>query len=625
MMSLSIGPKPPASELNVLPAKAPSSQSTDMHITPPQSLTMLNGPGPTGHHLSMRFADVLSEMHAQLADDDLEDLDLTSWGDVAECVKSSELRHHLKLFAEAMARFEAHGANRHESECSYTYARKWGHLLDAVRADGGVGMREFQSIRWGHQFPLLHADKEAAKQRKNAESKNTEAGARTCDFGASVEDSCEPDKTALNPILLGELKLTSSLGVALSGSVLFQVQSEMFHVRATNASHAGDLAQPILSHFMSTKAFLLQLMLPCQDDDVLAHMYPSNKSPSDFKGMLIPITLVALERFPTEAEWMAIAASMLQLQLQMARQLLANDVDGVGNGQLHPDKRLRGLVLQQPEELQRNLWVYRPRLSLGEVEEAMTGFSDTTCVKVFDYYHSSPQAWYSDLQVPKVDQENRRQAPDETLLAVLNSCLPMPWDMQVVRGGPDCAILIYPFLPGDHTPKSWRQMLEVLEQMKAVHVAGYAHGDILAQNIVFGELPNEPSAVIDLDLARRVDGQGDAPLYVLGYNRDRHSLFRHPQAQAGLPMSRNHDCYSLARLIDAWFQAPVAQRSPEGASVGGPASDSEEEDSEIRSFVRDLEVLSYLTDDFMARAPTTAQLKLGAKLSVGWTGSPKRV
>jgi serine/threonine protein kinase len=75
-------------------------------------------------------------------------------------------------------------------------------------------------------------------------------------------------------------------------------------------------------------------------------------------------------------------------------------------------------------------------------------------------------------------------------------------------------ILSVPYHPGRHYATSLAEYVPLVEKLKALHEAGYVHGDIRCFNIVFSE---EDSHFIDFDLGGKTDDNGDGPPYPLGY------------------------------------------------------------------------------------------------------------
>jgi serine/threonine protein kinase len=212
-------------------------------------------------------------------------------------------------------------------------------------------------------------------------------------------------------------------------------------------------------------------------------------------------------------------------------------------------------------------------------------------VKLFDYSLRT-KVWYNCLSTSLeeaqkiVKADERRKAPDLILQRLINEHQGEACQIRVERASPECAILIYPYIPGTHTPQqvdAWQQMLSMLKLLGTVHQAGYLHGDILPQNLLFAPTSDALSTIIDWDMAGL---EHETPEYLDGYNRVNFDKIRHPAAEKGNVMKRAHDCYSMAQLIDLWFET---------GSVG--------------SFADKLRKAESLDATLLATAPAEAALK----------------
>lgn len=576
----------------------------------------------------MEFATILTTSHAHFSSEQSQDkpIDLSSLGfplDLAAHVHSSLLLDALDVFAAQMNAFVVHGdldqslkpaLKAHEPHWSAFLGHAWNIFaattVKTAELKGSDGKSKLitplHGILLTHQLPF---------------------GAKTsCDLGASlsVTDGVWDKRSgnvAANPIRLVEVKKKASLADMLTNVVHFQAQSEMEHCRGITASLVKDLRQPFLMETISAEAFCLQLMLPCQKQDLLAKLYPprpvgkssqsrsksrgsksSLEGSSDRPGMFVPITLVALSKEElTATAWKSIALAMLATQLRLTLALLTDAP--LGTGQECPDPITKGMGLAEPEKP--TLLHFSPDTrdddgaGVGDVVSSHVG------VKRFDYYHRSDDSWYNSLSEGVVPHEQRRQPPDDTLLRILNAHdKSLPFPMRRLHGGPNCAILVYPFVEGKHHPRDWGQMRDILDLMAKVHAAGYVHADVLPQNLVFATHPKQRSHPIDWDMARlEVPSRGDPPRYVQGYNAKDFEWIRHPDAREGQPMLRKHDCYSLAALIKLWFV---------------PSSKSRAEDLEALSSADRVtpELIQQLGDDW--------SLSVNADPNTQHTGSPQR-
>lgn len=105
----------------------------------------------------------------------------------------------------------------------------------------------------------------------------------------------------------------------------------------------------------------------------------------------------------------------------------------------------------------------------------------------------------------------------------------------------------YPFIPGHHYPTHLQQFAGVTGMLYKLHEEGYVHGDVRPKNIVFTD---KDSFLIDFDLARK---QGE--VYPVGFRHFRD--IRHPHARENRTMEKEHDRYSLQRIMEKFFPTPV--------------------------------------------------------------------
>ena len=111
-------------------------------------------------------------------------------------------------------------------------------------------------------------------------------------------------------------------------------------------------------------------------------------------------------------------------------------------------------------------------------------------------------------------------------------------------------MLKYKFIHGNHEPIRIGDFRGALASLQKVHSSGYIHGDIRIENIVFG---HGTSYLIDFDLARK---QEDSPCYPKGYN---FYSIRHISAKAGLQMDKEHDIFSMKKVMAEKFPAVEEQ------------------------------------------------------------------
>ena len=101
--------------------------------------------------------------------------------------------------------------------------------------------------------------------------------------------------------------------------------------------------------------------------------------------------------------------------------------------------------------------------------------------------------------------------------------------------------LKYQYLEGDHKPTALKQFAGVIKALHKVHEEGYVHGDIRCENMIFSKT-SDASYLIDFDLARP-ERHG---FYPDGYN---HLSMRHVDACASQPMKKEHDRFSLWKIM----------------------------------------------------------------------------
>ena len=111
-------------------------------------------------------------------------------------------------------------------------------------------------------------------------------------------------------------------------------------------------------------------------------------------------------------------------------------------------------------------------------------------------------------------------------------------------------MLKYKFISGSHAPIKIGDFRGALVCLQKVHSSGYIHGDIRIENIVFG---NGTSYLIDFDLARK---QEDSPCYPRKYN---YFSIRHASAKASMPMDKEHDIFSMKKVMAEKFPAEEQQ------------------------------------------------------------------
>ncbi len=142
------------------------------------------------------------------------------------------------------------------------------------------------------------------------------------------------------------------------------------------------------------------------------------------------------------------------------------------------------------------------------------------------------------------DKSKRRHNND--LLSKLSNdgCLPRH-DLQPLSNDERFSILSRPFIEGSHIPNHLSDFVGAVTCLKKVHDLGYIHADVRLSNIIFAD---GTSHLIDFDLAVLAAAQ---QTYPCGYR----SMFneRHRFAKDGCLVKKEHDIYSMQKIIREWF------------------------------------------------------------------------
>ena len=153
----------------------------------------------------------------------------------------------------------------------------------------------------------------------------------------------------------------------------------------------------------------------------------------------------------------------------------------------------------------------------------------------------------SDVMTPLmlIKDADKRQPPPADLLKKLGS--PYSDDWIVTRGPFGTSVLRYPFIEGTSYSPTIKGWLMILRQIRMMHEIDFVHGDLLPRNVLFDH--DGQGYVIDFDLTRK----GDKSRYVDGYNYEDFQEFRHTEAKASEPMSKDHDLHSLRKMSLYFF------------------------------------------------------------------------
>eukprot|EP00045_Choanoeca_perplexa_P013521 m.153895 g.153895 ORF g.153895 m.153895 type:complete len:747 (+) comp16376_c2_seq12:89-2329(+) len=543
-----------------VPSVSPSTQKVDAGVTPGAKHGALRcGPGHSGHYHAMGFATIMTSAYEQIQEHDTV-TDFDGWGDLTKYITMERFSQHLRALAKQVHTLLNSSTSRHELEWTGYYNQAWNCFAARVLSKPA----SVSELEWGKlqraviQVHQLHIGK-----------------GRTCDAGAAVaHGGSDALDMFSNPVRLCKMKKDKSFDDMLSGNTHFQVQNQLQTLRGSVAARCKrDILQPFLSEVISSKGMLLQLMLPCLVGSQLGEFYPPAKGKD---SMFVPVTLVAIEK-PSLEQLMAIFAGMLCTQLALGEQLVFGR-EGVVRAPAFvlPDLRVEGTGLQRPSGYFDNLLFYNVA--------ARGAPSQKLLIKLFDYSHRAEGVWYNCRPIAPVEESQRRRPPNAVLLDLINTHQGEEYLVEVKRASKECAIMIYGFIPGIHSPQSWDQMRSVLSLLSKAHENGIVHGDILPQNLIFGP---SLSTIIDWDLWRY---EHRKPAYIKGFNIHPFEAIRHPASGEERPMKRAHDCYSMAQLIQLWFE--------EEAFVADDGN-----------WLDNLKTAEYLSSNLLARAPAHARLK----------------
>jgi serine/threonine protein kinase len=147
---------------------------------------------------------------------------------------------------------------------------------------------------------------------------------------------------------------------------------------------------------------------------------------------------------------------------------------------------------------------------------------DKVVTKVFDYRNR------------RVEPRNKRDH--------LPSMQYIPSCQQVVKQE-DLAIIRYPYIEGTHLPVSCKQVIGVLKHLMKVHSDGNVHMDIRASNLVSNG--DGKGCIIDFDFCSPCD----TAVYPTNFRINVDDGSRHEGVQSGGNGTKEHDCFSLASVL----------------------------------------------------------------------------
>ncbi|KAG7357955.1 RIO1 family protein [Nitzschia inconspicua] len=109
------------------------------------------------------------------------------------------------------------------------------------------------------------------------------------------------------------------------------------------------------------------------------------------------------------------------------------------------------------------------------------------------------------------------------------------------RSSQDLLIIAVPYRDGRHYAESPADFLPIIDQLQALHKAGFVHGDIRAFNIVFKD--DEKGWLIDFDFG----GRSDVQTYPTGYRRNLDDGTRMGEERETI--TKYHDWYAFGMLM----------------------------------------------------------------------------
>jgi len=108
----------------------------------------------------------------------------------------------------------------------------------------------------------------------------------------------------------------------------------------------------------------------------------------------------------------------------------------------------------------------------------------------------------------------------------------------------DLDVISYPLMDGLHHAMCIQDFVDITKELKDLHDKNICHGDIRAYNMLF--CLDGPSYLLDFDFA----GQVGSKKYPTGYSNDINDAQRHNNAIAGARLAKEHDCFSLASVME---------------------------------------------------------------------------
>ncbi|KAG7341152.1 hypothetical protein IV203_023103 [Nitzschia inconspicua] len=117
------------------------------------------------------------------------------------------------------------------------------------------------------------------------------------------------------------------------------------------------------------------------------------------------------------------------------------------------------------------------------------------------------------------------------------------------RSSQDLLVIAVPYRDGRHYAESPADFLPIIDQLQALHNAGFVHGDIRAYNTVFKD--HKEGWLIDFDFGGKIDVQ----TYPKGYKQSLNDGIR--MGEEGKAISKYHDWFALGKLMFSIHYIPA--------------------------------------------------------------------
>ena len=374
-----------------------------------------------------------------------------------------------------------------------------------------------------------------------------------------VDGFCGMGGSSLHP-LQAPLKQTEAKHdldlVGLEMAIALQVENEVAQINELHymATNSQELRVPCFQERFSHSGYLLDLLVPAQQGDMLVACRTGDVSPQPHKLVMLRIPLVRLQQLPSGELGLAVYSALLVAMKALAEMYMHEAATQTRLTRTDWHRPLKELVMTRD-------WVPCGSKQRQDIRPRLLHYvrgDEQLMVKVFDYYFrsKSEDSLPQSSRAEAIPLAGMRQAPAPKLLAGLKQAHPEVYgSWEVIRFQPLYSVLKYKRAEGSFIPLSWVQFVAVLDIIVTAHSLGYCHGDVLPQNIIY-HVDGQGATVLDWDWASYLDSMAKA-LYVSGFNYDDLKEYRHADAQAGNELSMTHDCWALAQIADQFFEVPA--------------------------------------------------------------------